>query len=205
MLHCFETSRWGKHLAVLVPRYIDKRSGNPIPAKLVDGGSVEVATTSGSLLPTWVFQDHGYFVDDLFIDGVDYEYSLRLRSRGYRSENMTRRPSFFTLPAPETCQISRPPYFTDHQLQCIAALLSEREAKMSGSVGAIGADFRAFASGYFFPSALRITSRYCSRRTTSGRSCTHALAALQTDSAREWARETDFEPLQSDPNSFRAK
>jgi rhamnosyltransferase len=84
MLLGFESSRWGKDLAILGPRYVDKRSGSPIPAKLVGGESVEVATTSGSLLPMWVFRGHGYFVDDLFIDGVDYEYSLRLRSRGYR-------------------------------------------------------------------------------------------------------------------------
>jgi rhamnosyltransferase len=42
--------------------------------------------TSGSFLPMSILRDHGWFEDNLFIDAVDYEYSLRLRSQGLRIE-----------------------------------------------------------------------------------------------------------------------
>jgi rhamnosyltransferase len=42
-----------------------------------------VAITSGSLLQAQTVQQCGLFVDELFIDGVDHEYSLRLRKAGF--------------------------------------------------------------------------------------------------------------------------
>ena len=39
--------------------------------------------TSGSMLPVALFAELGMFIDELFIDGVDYEFSLRLRRAGY--------------------------------------------------------------------------------------------------------------------------
>jgi rhamnosyltransferase len=86
MLHGFATNRWGKQLAILVPRYVDKRLGSTIPGISVQGGGLEAAMTSGSLLPVSIFLEHGFFEDSLFIDAVDYEYSLRLRSRGLHIE-----------------------------------------------------------------------------------------------------------------------
>lgn len=86
MLHGFASNRWGKQLAILVPRYVDKRLGSAIPGISVKDGGLEAAMTSGSLLPISIFRDHGLFEDALFIDGVDYEYSLRLRSRGLHIE-----------------------------------------------------------------------------------------------------------------------
>lgn len=82
MVAGFEASRWGSDLGVLVPVYTDSRLGTPIPGNRVARG-LEAATTSGSLLRTETFNRCGLFVDELFIDGVDYEYSLRLRRRGY--------------------------------------------------------------------------------------------------------------------------
>jgi len=89
MLRGFASSRWGKQLAILVPRYVDKRLGGTIPGISVKDGGLEAAMTSGSLLPVSIFRDHGFFEDALFIDGVDYEYSLRLRSRGLHIEEYT--------------------------------------------------------------------------------------------------------------------
>lgn len=40
--------------------------------------------TSGSLIPRRAFELAGYFSEDLFIDYVDIEYCLRLRTLGYR-------------------------------------------------------------------------------------------------------------------------
>lgn len=39
--------------------------------------------TSGSLISMSVFDDIGYFMDDLFIDLVDHEYCLRMKGSGY--------------------------------------------------------------------------------------------------------------------------
>lgn len=82
MLAGFEGSVWGARLGILVPRYVDARLGKAIPPNLVAEG-LEAAMTSGSLLRVGTFAELGYFVDALFIDGVDYEYSLRLRGAGY--------------------------------------------------------------------------------------------------------------------------
>jgi rhamnosyltransferase len=83
MLHAFEHSPRVDRLAILVPRYIDKRSGFDLPAITVKTGGIEAAMTSGTLMRVSSFHQHGPFEEDLFIDAVDYEYSLRLRSHGY--------------------------------------------------------------------------------------------------------------------------
>jgi rhamnosyltransferase len=86
MLQGFASSRWAGRLGILVPHYIDKRLGSPLSVIGVKGGELEAAITSGSLLPMSVVRDNGYFEDGLFIDAVDFEYCLRLRSRGLHIE-----------------------------------------------------------------------------------------------------------------------
>ena len=83
MISGFVSSRLGDRLAILVPKYVDRRLGLRLPQNRVAAGGLEAAMTSGSLLRAETFERCGFFVDDLFIDGVDYEYSLRLRQRGY--------------------------------------------------------------------------------------------------------------------------
>lgn len=80
MLRCFQSSRWGDRLGLLVPRYEDQRSGTPIQPERLSTGSLAVAMTSGSLLRRETFDTYGLFADELFIDSVDHEYSLRLRA-----------------------------------------------------------------------------------------------------------------------------
>lgn len=82
MIRGFETSVWGERLAILVPRYIDSRLGIPLMQDALSSGGLESAMTSGSLIRTETFAHFGMFVEQLFIDGVDYEYSLRLRQAG---------------------------------------------------------------------------------------------------------------------------
>lgn len=82
MLHCFQIHPHGEHLGILVPQYTDMRLGTPLPRTIVGSSGLEVAMTSGSLLRTQTFVQHGPFVDELFIDGVDHEHSLRLRRAG---------------------------------------------------------------------------------------------------------------------------
>ena len=57
-----------------------------IPQPPVVDGSIEQASTSGSLMPMRIFDRFGMFMEELFIDGVDYEYSLRVRAEGYGIE-----------------------------------------------------------------------------------------------------------------------
>jgi len=82
MTACFVDSRKTRSLAILVPRYVDRRFGSVL-APPTGGSGLEAATTSGSLMPIEIFSIAGFFADELFIDGVDYEYSLRVRRIGF--------------------------------------------------------------------------------------------------------------------------
>ncbi len=86
MLHGFASIAKTDRLGILVPRYVDKRSGIPLPQDLAKSGGLETAMTSGSLMRVSLFREHGLFEEELFIDSVDSEYSLRLRGSGYMIE-----------------------------------------------------------------------------------------------------------------------
>jgi rhamnosyltransferase len=86
MLHAYDTSPRRDRIALLVPRYIDSRRGIPLAAIYAEDGSLQVAMTSGSLMPISIVSHEGWFEDSLFIGAVDYEYCLRLRSSGYSVE-----------------------------------------------------------------------------------------------------------------------
>jgi rhamnosyltransferase len=83
MASCFRASPSTQTLAILVPRYIDRRFGSVLEPPAGGDGHLEAATTSGSLTPIKVFERAGFFAEELFIDGVDYEYSLRVRRLGF--------------------------------------------------------------------------------------------------------------------------
>jgi rhamnosyltransferase len=106
MCHAYDTNRRGDRVALLVPRYIDSRLGIPLPAIYADNGSLQVAMTSGSLMPIAIFSQEGWFEESLFIDGVDFEYCLRLRSSGYSVEECT-----------ETILMHAPANFTEYMLK----------------------------------------------------------------------------------------
>ncbi len=86
MLQGFENNPGVDRLAILVPRYVDKRSGIPLPQDRAKSGGLQTAMTSGSLMRVSLFREHGLFEEELFIDSVDSEYSLRLRSSGHLIE-----------------------------------------------------------------------------------------------------------------------
>lgn len=86
MLHGFENSPNRDRLGILVPHYVDKRSGTDLPQDAAETGGLQTAMTSGSLMRLSLFREQGPFVEELFIDSVDSEYSLRLRSCGYLIE-----------------------------------------------------------------------------------------------------------------------
>jgi rhamnosyltransferase len=84
MMRGFASSPFGERLAILNPRYVDFRLGtNLLQHRQLQDGGLEAPTTSGSLTPMHVYDKTGLFAEELFIDGVDYEYGLRVRSMGY--------------------------------------------------------------------------------------------------------------------------
>ena len=83
MLAAFAAKAAKVRLGLLVPTYRDLRSGTPIRAERLRTGELEVAMTSGTLLPKAVVEACGLFHEGMFIDLVDHEYSLRLRHAGY--------------------------------------------------------------------------------------------------------------------------
>jgi rhamnosyltransferase len=89
MLGAYQKSPRRDRIGLIVPKYIDSRRGTPISANYAKDGSLQVAMTSGSLMPISVFSHEGWFEDSFFIGGVDYEYCLRLRSFGYSVEECT--------------------------------------------------------------------------------------------------------------------
>ncbi|HEY0797047.1 MAG TPA: glycosyltransferase family 2 protein [Acidisarcina sp.] len=70
--------------AIYVPRYFDRGSGEEMQPVKEPGGELLVARTSGCLIPLWVFDECGWFIEELVIDQVDYEFCLRVRAKGYR-------------------------------------------------------------------------------------------------------------------------
>jgi rhamnosyltransferase len=83
MLTDFENAATRSNLGLLVPRYIDPKSGRERTCGLARDGGPFVTITSGSLVRAEIFRHCGYFREELFIYVVDDEYSLRLRSKGY--------------------------------------------------------------------------------------------------------------------------
>ncbi len=82
LLDAFRRTEKRERLGILIPRYVDKRLGTAMDAIREEDGTVETAMTSGTMMRMQTFQEHGLFVDSLFIDGVDHEYSLRARAAG---------------------------------------------------------------------------------------------------------------------------
>jgi rhamnosyltransferase len=70
-------------VAIVTPTQLDRNSGRVRwHAYAKDGGPL-VAITSGSLMPASIFEQCGWFEEQLIIDGVDHEYCFRVRSQGY--------------------------------------------------------------------------------------------------------------------------
>lgn len=83
LLSAFVNHPRREKIGIMIPAYVDARSGAPQGTVYADTGDVLVAQTSGSLMPTEVFEKEGWFDEDFFIDCVDYEYCLRIRNRGW--------------------------------------------------------------------------------------------------------------------------
>src|ERR1700761_1537560 len=70
-------------VASIQPRYVNAETGVEPPIYRAHDGSPMTSMTSGTLMPTWIFDKIGMFASEYFIDFVDFEYSLRIRAAGY--------------------------------------------------------------------------------------------------------------------------
>jgi rhamnosyltransferase len=83
LLATWESHPQKDRVASVQPRYVNPRSGlGPMVRRARDGGPV-YSMTSGALLPTWIFDQVGWFASEYFIDWVDIEYCFRIRAAGY--------------------------------------------------------------------------------------------------------------------------
>jgi rhamnosyltransferase len=70
-------------VGMIVPTYVDERTGATMPLTSYPDGTVLSGMTSGSLIPMDTYKICGGFEEDFFIDYVDIEYCLRLQDRGF--------------------------------------------------------------------------------------------------------------------------
>jgi rhamnosyltransferase len=81
-------STWQSHpqrerIGSMHPTYRNPDTGIvPKVLRAPDGGPV-ASITSGALMPVWIFEKVDWFASEFFIDWVDIEYSLRIRTAGY--------------------------------------------------------------------------------------------------------------------------
>jgi rhamnosyltransferase len=83
MIEDFEQLATEMPLGLLVPRYRDPLTGEFRRFRTEGHLGPFVTITSGSLFPADVIRTCGPFVEELFMYGIDDEYSLRLRQRGF--------------------------------------------------------------------------------------------------------------------------
>jgi rhamnosyltransferase len=78
----FEEAPHPQSAAIVAPTCVEADTGMKGRLMKSRRGEVLTAMTSGSLIPTRVFDRTGLFETDLFIDYVDIEFCLRLRRQG---------------------------------------------------------------------------------------------------------------------------
>jgi rhamnosyltransferase len=81
-----------QRIAIMVSSSVDARSNlvsKPPAVFYTPDGELLVAQTSGSLMPTSVFQKEGWFDEKFFVDYVDYDYCLMVRIHGWIIEKCT--------------------------------------------------------------------------------------------------------------------
>lgn len=84
LLSAYEACPYRSQVGLLGPVYFDRESGAFLFGKRSPGyAPVTTTWTSGSLIPIEVFRRCGLFEDGYFIDSVDHEFCLRLRTHGY--------------------------------------------------------------------------------------------------------------------------
>ena len=84
MLRAYEEASRGSKMGMVFPAYRDARLGHTYAPPRPTNGDVLVGMTSGALLHRDTFTYVGPMESEFFIDQVDHEYCLRMRSLGLR-------------------------------------------------------------------------------------------------------------------------
>jgi rhamnosyltransferase len=83
MLNAYEKNGTPEKIAIIAPRYIDRVSSIPWLLTTDRSGNILSSMTSGSLIPVRIFRDCGVFNESFYMDYVDHEFCLRVRSMGF--------------------------------------------------------------------------------------------------------------------------
>jgi rhamnosyltransferase len=83
MLATYESHPQRDRLAIVTPTQVERNTGRTRSLECAKDGGPLVAITSGSLMPAAMFDQCGWFEEELIIDGVDHEYCFRARAHGY--------------------------------------------------------------------------------------------------------------------------
>lgn len=83
MFGAWEAHPKRERVASIHPRYVDPKTGVEAGVPRAPDGSPIFPMTSGTLMPIWIFDKVGWFASEYFIDVVDWEYSFRIRTRGF--------------------------------------------------------------------------------------------------------------------------
>jgi len=83
MLATYESHPKRDRVAIVTPSQVERITGQTRGQECAKDGGPLVAITSGSLMPTAIFDQCGWFEEQLIIDGVDHEYCFRVRALGY--------------------------------------------------------------------------------------------------------------------------
>lgn len=84
MLRCHAESSKKTTIGMVCPRYVDDRVGGEIPLNKNSSGEIVGCWTSGSMARAEVYKIVGLYEEPLFIDFVDHEYCMRMRSQGFQ-------------------------------------------------------------------------------------------------------------------------
>lgn len=83
MLAEYEMHPQRNRVAIVTPSQVERNTGRTRGHQCAKDGGPLVAITSGSLMPIEMFDQCGWFEEELIIDCVDHEYCFRARSQGF--------------------------------------------------------------------------------------------------------------------------
>jgi rhamnosyltransferase len=85
MLDTYKQKSTSCNIGIVTPRYTNRvtKIVDPLSPPFVGDNMLDAAWTSGALIPASVLEEVGGFEGSLFMDLLDYDFSLRVRRAGY--------------------------------------------------------------------------------------------------------------------------
>lgn len=83
MFAAWKAHPYRQRIGSIHSRHVVPETGAEVWVPRTPDGSPILPMTSGSLMPTWIFDEVGWFASEYFIDVVDWEYSFRTRAAGF--------------------------------------------------------------------------------------------------------------------------